>query len=71
MRMGVPKSAKARMNTSSAAARIVGIERRRTTLKNRRSPVQPRLDDASMRLLSRLANMPFIYIITSGYSFVA
>ena len=57
---GVPKSAKERINTSSAAARIVGIVRAIITLLNRSTPLQPMLSAASSRELSISLNAPFI-----------
>ena len=58
--MGVPKSAKACMKTISAAARMVGMERAITTRKSRRTPVQPMLAEASMRVLSMFLKAPFM-----------
>ena len=58
--VGVPKSAKACMNTISVAARMVGMVRCSTMLKSLFTPVQPMLSDASMSVLSMLLNAPFI-----------
>ena len=60
MSAGVPKSANARMNTSRAAARIVGIESASTTRINRLTPLQPKLSLTSIRLLSMFLNAPFM-----------
>ena len=57
---GVPKSAKARIKTINAAARMVGIVRLMMTLKKRLTPVQPMLALASSRLLSMSWKAPFI-----------
>ena len=57
---GVPKSANALINTRSAAASMVGIEREMMILKNLLIPLQPRLVDASIRELSIFLNAPFI-----------
>ena len=66
---GVPKSAKARMNTSREAARIVGMESCMMTLKKRRTPVQPMFADASISVLSMDLKAPFIYTKTRGKNF--
>jgi hypothetical protein len=68
MRSGVPKSANARMNTRREAARIVGMHKGMTTLKNRRIPEQPRLSDASKSELSMFFSAPDRYRKTSGNS---
>ena len=48
------------MNTSNAAAKTVGMDSRRITFQNRLKPLQPKLAEASIRLLSRLLNIPFM-----------
>ena len=58
MSSGVAKSANARMNTSSAAARIVGMHRGRMTTKKRLKLEQPRPDAASISELSMLRSAP-------------
>ncbi len=57
---GVPKSANARIKTSRAAARMVGMERFITTWKNRLIPTQPILAEASIRVLSMFLKAPFM-----------
>ena len=48
------------MKTISAAARMVGMERAITTRKSRRTPVQPMLAEASIRVLSMFLKAPFM-----------
>src|SRR5699024_4838743 len=58
--MGVPKSAKARMNTSSEAARRVGTVSRIITCQMRRRPVLPIREAASSSELSTLRKAAFM-----------
>ena len=58
MNSGVPKSARARMNTIRAAARMEGIHRGMTTVAKRLKPVRPMLAEASSRELSTFFNAP-------------
>ena len=60
MSTGVPKSAKDRMNTSRAAARMVGMVRAIMTRLNRSTPLQPMLSAASSRELSMSRKAPFM-----------
>ena len=60
IRIGVPKSANERMNTSSAAARIVGMVRPMMTLRKRSTPLQPMLSAASSREASMSRKAPFM-----------
>ena len=60
MSIGVPKSANACMNTISAAARIVGMDRDSTIFTRRLTPVQPMLAAASISVLSMFLNAPFM-----------
>ena len=68
MNSGVPKSAKARMNTISMAAMMVGAHRGMITVKNRLTPVQPMFSLASSRVLSTFFKAPDTYRNTSGYN---
>jgi len=59
------------MNTSSDAARMVGMDSCITTVKKRFTPVQPMLAEASSRVLSMDLKAPFMYTNTSGKNFSA
>ena len=67
---GVPKSANALMNTIREAARIEGIHKGSTTVKNLLNPVQPMFADDSSKELSIFLNAPDTYKNTRGKSFV-
>ena len=60
--------AKERMNTSSAAARSVGIISGITTFRKHLTPAQPRFFEASSRELSMFLSAPLAYRNTSGKS---
>ena len=66
---GVPKSAIALMKTMSVAARIEGMHKGITTLKNLLAPLTPMLADASRSDLSTFFMAPETYMNTSGNSF--
>ena len=55
---GVPKSAMALMNTIRVAARIDGMQRGKTTLKNLFTPLIPIFAEASRRELSTFFMAP-------------
>jgi len=59
------------MNTIRAAARMEGMHSGTTTLKNRLTPRQPMLAEASSRELSMFFSAPDTYKNTSGNSLVA
>ena len=66
---GVPKSAMALMKTIRVAARIEGMHRGMTTVKNLLAPLTPMLADASRSDLSTFFMAPETYMNTSGNSF--
>ena len=63
---GVPKSAKERMNTISAEARMEGMHSGITTFTKRLMPFTPMLAEASSRVLSTFFSAPLTYMNTSG-----
>ena len=60
--MGVPKSARALMNTTRAPAVMEGVTTGMVTVKNRRSLPLPRFSAHSSRELSMLSMAPEVYI---------
>ena len=64
--MGVPKSARARMNTSRLLARMVGMTNGIIRLKKRFTPLHPRLRLASIKDWSMFFRAPDTYRNTSG-----